>query len=392
MKRILYLLLFGVLITFESNAQTSIEHVLQAVEKNNTTLSALRLRMQAMKLANKTDIFLPNPEVEFNYLFGSPSSIGNRTDISITQGFDFPTAYGHRNTISDLKNEQVTMEYEKQKRELILQASLVCNQLVYLNALVNEYLQRIETAKRLVGLFQTKFESGEANILDYNKAKLGLLDLSKKVESLQVDKNAQLAELTRLNGGIPVEFSESEFQKVIIPQDFETWYALAEENNPVLSWLKIETEVSRQNEKLNSALALPKIQAGYMSEKVVGEHFQGITVGMAVPLWENKNKLKEARANTEVADALVLDTKLTFYNRLKSLHAKAVQLQGSLADYRKELELCNNTELANKALELGEISMIEYLMELAVYYESFNNMLDIQKQLHYTLAELNKYE
>lgn len=392
MKRILYLLLVGVLIAFESNAQTSIVDVLLAVEKNNTTLSALRLRVEAMKLANKTNIFLPNPEVEFNYLFGSPTSIGNRTDIRVTQAFDFPTAYGHRNTISDLRNEQVTREYEKQKRELILQTSLVCNQLVYINALVNEYTQRIENAKHLVSLFQTKFESGEANILDYNKAKLGLLDFSKKVESLQVDKNAQLAELARLNGGIVIEFVESEFPEVLIPQDFETWYAQAEEKNPVLSWLKIETEVSRQNEKLSSALALPKIQAGYMSEKVVGEHFQGVTVGLAVPFWENKNKLKEARANTEVADAVVLDTKLTFYNHLKALHAKAIQLQGSLVDYRKELEVCNNTELASKALELGEISMIDYIMELTVYYESYNNMLDIQKLLHQTLAELNKYD
>jgi len=50
----------------------------------------------------------------------------------------------------------------------------------------------------MVDLFHTKFETGDANILDYNKARLGLLDLTKKAESLQVNKEEQLAELTRL--------------------------------------------------------------------------------------------------------------------------------------------------------------------------------------------------
>ena len=392
MKQIVLLIITGVLIALESQAPSSIDKVLQEVEKNNTTLSALRLKMEAEKVGNKTDIFLPNPEVEFNYLFGSPSAIGDRTDIRVTQGFDFPTAYGYKNDISDLKNEQVSLEYEKQQKELFFHTRTVCNQLIYLNALLGEYSKRIENARRLADLFQSKFEAGEANILDYNKAKLGLLELSKKAESLKVDREEQLAELTLLNGGNPIDFSEAEFLLVNIPGDFETWYAQAEQNNPVLAWLKLETEVSRRNEKLNSALALPKFQAGYMSEKVVGEHFQGITVGMAVPLWESKNKVKEARAKTEVLEAVAQDNKVRFYNRLSALHAKAVQLQGSLNDYRKELNQCNNTELATKALETGEISMIDYIMELTVYYESLNNMMEIQKDLHQALAELRQYE
>lgn len=391
MKTFIFILT-GILVTLGSFAQTSIEQVLSEVEQNNTTLIALKRKADAETTANKTDLFLPNPEVEFNYLFGSPSVIGNRTDIRVTQGFDFPTVYSRKSDISDLKNEQVQLEYKRQQKELFLHTRQVCNQLIYINALLEEYSIRIKNAERMVTLFQTKFESGEANILDYNKARLGLLDLTKKAESLQVDKEEQLAELTLLNGGKPIDFQLAEFPNSGIPENFESWYAQAEQNNPLLSWLKLETEVSRQNEKLNSALALPKFQAGYMSEGIVGDHFQGITVGVSVPLWESKNKVKEARARTEVSQAVEQDNKLRFYNSLQALHAKAMQLQNSFNDYRNELELCDNTELAAKALEAGEISMIEYIMELTVYYESFNNMIEIQKNLHQTLAELKKYE
>lgn len=388
---IIYILLF-IWIAMDASAQTSIEQVLREVEQNNTTLVALKRRVDAETIGNKTDLFLPNPEVEFNYLFGSPSSIGNRTDVIVTQGFDFPTVYSHKSDLSDLKNEQVLLEYERQQKELFLHTRQICNQLIYLNSMLKEYSERIENARRMVTLFQTKFETGEANILDYNKARLGLLDLTKKAESLQITREKQLSELTRLNGGKAIEFQLSEFPVLVIPGDFENWYAQSEQNNPVLAWLKLETEVSRQNEKLNSALALPKFQAGYMSEKVEGEHFQGLTMGVSVPLWESKNKVKAAQAQTEVAQAVEQDNKLQFYNSLKTLHAKALQLQNSLNDYQKELELCNNTQLAAKALEAGEISMIDYIMELSVYYESFNNMIEIRTELHQTMAEMKQYE
>lgn len=392
MKQTIIIILACFLFIFKSVAQTSIEQVIQEVEQNNTTLIALKLKMDAETIGNRTDLFLPNPEVEFNYLFGTPSEIGNRTDIRVTQGFDFPTVYSLRSDISGIKNEQVLLEYERQQKNLFLQTRQVCNQLIYLNSILREYSERIENAKRMVDLFQTKFESGEANILDYNKAKLGLLDLTKKAESLQVNREEQLAELKRLNGGKMIDFQITDFPSIIIPEDFENWYKQAEQKNPVLAWLKLETEVSRQGEKLNLALALPKFKAGYMSEGIVGEHLQGITVGVSVPLWESKNKVKEARALTEVSQAVEQDNKLLFYNSLKALHAKALLLQKSLNDYLKELDDCNNTRLAAKALEAGEISMIDYLMELTVYYESFNNMIEIQRNLHQTLAELKRYE
>ncbi|MFA7494115.1 MAG: transporter, partial [Proteiniphilum sp.] len=65
------------------NAQTNINSLLTSIEENNTTLQSLRESAEAHKLENKTGIYLENPEVGFDYLWGNPSDIGKRTDFSV---------------------------------------------------------------------------------------------------------------------------------------------------------------------------------------------------------------------------------------------------------------------------------------------------------------------
>lgn len=373
------------------SAQKSVDDILIQIEKNNTTLSALRKSIDAQKVGNKTGIFLQNPEVEFNYLWGNPSSIGNRTDFSIRQSFDFPTAYKFKNQISNSKNEQTELEYRKQQKELLLQARNICIDLIYTNALKLEYGKRLNHAQNIAKSYKSKFDAGDTNVLEYNKAQLNLLNLSNKMELLEIDRTALLLELIRLNGGLVIDFAESEFQSAIIPVDFEQWYTQAEQSNPILNWLKQEIEISNKQVSLNKALSLPKVQAGYMSETVVGQQFRGISVGLSIPLWENKNTVKYAKANTVALEAVVADNKVQLYNQLKTLHSKAISLQSNVTEYRSKLQSFNSSDLLKKALDKGEISLIDYIMELSIYYENVNKMLELNRDMNKAVAELNQY-
>lgn len=139
-------------------------------------------------------------------------------------------------------------------------------------------------------------------------------------------------------------------------------------------------------------MGLPRLQAGYMSEDVVGEQFRGIAVGLSIPLLENKNAVKYAKAKTFAVQSAESDNRLQFYNILKALYTKAVSLQNSLNDYRINLQKFNNSVLLQKALDNGELSLAEYYFEQTVYYESFNRMLDIEKSLNETIIELYRYQ
>ena len=392
MKRLIILLSIILLPGVNLFSQNSIDKVVDEVLKNNTTLSALRKNADSELIGNKTGIYLQNPEFAFNYLWGSPANIGNRTDISVRQSFDFPSAYVYRNQISDYQNEQVELEFRKQSKSIIMQTRLVCNDLIYHNALKSELSKRIANAEKIAISFKSKFETGDVGILEYNKAQVNLLNLSKDAESVEIERNALLSELQGLNGGIFIDFTDSVYQLQTIAGDFEQWYIRAEQNNPVLQWLKQEVTISEKNEKLNSALGLPKFQAGYMSEDVVGQQFQGITVGLSIPLFENKNAVKYAKAKTIAVQSAEADTRLQFYNNLKALHTKAVSQQKSLNDYRTNLQLFDNSPLLQKALDLGELSLAEYIYELSVYYESLNKLLEMERDVNMTIAELNRYQ
>lgn len=215
------------------------------------------------------------------------------------------------------------------------------------------------------------------------------MNINKELESIEIERITLLSELTRLNGGNFIDFTDSQFQSPVIPAGFEQWYVSAEQNNPVLIWLKKEMEISKKQEKLNRAMSLPKLQTGFMSEKIIGEQFQGITVGLSIPLWENKNTVKFAKANTIALESIITDNKIQLNNYLKSLHTKAISLKQNADDYRLNLRLFDNSELLKKALDKGEITLIDYILELSIYYESVNKLLELERGLNNTAAELD---
>nr|WP_319509589.1 TolC family protein [uncultured Draconibacterium sp.] len=391
MKQLIFIIISILAISQFAKAQNSIDALLTEIENNNTTLSALRKTIDAEKIGNKTGIQLQNPEVEFHYLWGDPSAIGNRTDISVQQSFDFPSAYAYRNQIADMKNEQAELEYKKQKMDIFLQVRMICAELTYQNALREEYQKRQENASQIAKSVETKLNAGEANILDQNKAKVTLLNTEAELRHIEIQRQTLLQQLATLNGGNAVDFEETTFQTVPIDSDFEQWAAQAAANNPVLAWLEQEIAISDKNTQLQKAQSLPKLNAGYMSEKVVGEHFQGVSVGVSIPLFENKNTVKYAQLKNEAAQHRETDEKLRFYNEMKTLHAKAIAIQQNISQFQEQLNLQNDLALLQKALDKGSISLTEYLFELTVYYDSLEKLLDMERELSFTKAQLLIY-
>jgi len=387
-------IIISVIITvlgFNLFAQNTIDDVLTAVEKNNTTLSAYRKSTDAEKIGNKTGLTPQNPEVEFNYLWGNPSAIGNRTDFSIKQSFDFPTTYAFKSQISDLKNEQAELEYKKQRKEVLYQTRVLCVKITHYNAFKLELNKRYADALKVADAYKSKFNAGDIGILDYNKAQVNLLNVTKELENIEIERNALLSELTRLNGGNAIIFTDSLFPLQIIPADFEEWLTSVEANNPLLQWVKQEIVISENQIKLSSAMNLPKFYAGFMSEKVAEEQFLGFTAGITIPLWENKNAVNYAKAKTIAMQSIETDAKLQFYTSMKASHAKVIGLQNNVSDYRSKLGMYSNSELLEKAFNKGEISLTEYLYELSLYYDNVFMLLEMEIALHLAFTELLKY-
>ena len=387
MKKIILsiIVLFSVLSVSGQDVYTS---VLEQIEQNSTTLEALKEQMEAQKLGNKTGINPANPEVEFGYLWGSPSAIGNRKDINTRQTFDFPTVYAQRSRLSDLQNNSAEYQYKSQRMELLLSAKTFCIELVYYNALGKLYERQLDNAKQIAEAYERMKQTGDANQLEYNKAVLNYTNMDNEVKRINLECKRLLSELSRLNGGNPIVFDRAVYETAVLPADFENWYAQAEAENPALSYLKSQVEIDNRQVKLSRASSLPKFSVGYMGEFVAGQKFQGATIGMSIPLWENKNKVKQAKATVKASERIVEDARMQYYNRLKNLYVQVSGLQNNVRQYNSVFEQNDNGDLLFKAYRNGEISLLNYLLEMEYYFVAYNKRLQAERDLELALAEL----
>lgn len=379
-----------VLITHLVVAQNSIDSVLSVIERNNTSLMAARKSADAEKTANRTGLFLPNPEVEFAFLKANESQPVNRTDFSISQSFDFPTAYSYRNSISKLKNEQVDINYERERRTVLLRARLICSELVYRNALHVELQRRLNHAMRLASAYEKMLDAGEANIIEYNRAQLNLATVNNQMEINAAERATLLNELALLNGGNAVQFADSVFQPVALEMEFDDWFKSLNSNYTNIQWLALETSISAKEQKLNTATSLPRLSAGYMSENVPGEKFRGVTAGISIPLWENRNTVKYAKARTNALTSLQEDQTLQLKSNLFALYDRTSKLQSAVSSYRQRMNEFNNELLLTKALDSGHISLSEYFIALSEYYDAVDRLFEMEKELDMAYTELKQ--
>ena len=374
------------------HAQPSVDAVLDAVERNNTTLKALRQEAEAQKLGNRTGLLPEDPEVEFGYLWGKPHSIGPRKDLSVTQSFDIPTISGMKGRLADEKNKLPELQYRSDRMELLLQAKLCCMDLIYYNALKRELTTRLEHARTLADAYAAKLERGDIGVLEYNKVRLNLSAAEGALSRAEVERAALVQELRRMNGGEELPFSEEEYGTAALPSDFDTWYAGAEAANPALEYLRQQVVVAQKEISMSKVQGLPSFSAGYTREKVVGEAYRGVAVGVSVPLWENRNRVKEARASARAAEALQTDARQQYYDRLRGLYDRAAGLERTAREYRRSLAELDGTDLLNKALDAGRISVLDYVVELGLYYDAVDRALEAERDFRKAFAELSAVE
>ena len=372
-------------------AQDQIENLLLEIEQNNTVLAAFIQQAEADKIGNRTGIYLENPEVEVHYLWGNKEG-ETQTEFSIVQPFDFPTVYYHKQKLADEKNKQEDLKFRIKRAEILLEAKQICIELIYLKELSDKMEEQLKQGEQCVSAYRKKLDQGEISILDYNKAELNWLNNRQRMDELQLDRERLQSDLIRLNGGKPVDYTSPEYPLVSLSPDFDRWFEEIHENNRILCSLQQEIKISKMNEKVQRSSNLPSFSLGYMSEKGLEEHFQGPVLSISVPLWQNKNTVKQIKSQTRAFQAAKEDASIRFYNEVKYKYQQALQLKKMAETYGETFQTVDNAAFLKKALDKGEISLTNYLIELSVYYESIENFLKIKRNFHLVVSELQQWE
>lgn len=362
--------------------------ILPEIEQNNKSLQALRQEVEAEKAANHVGLAPSNPEVEFSYLWGHGSEESSRIDLSVSQSLPLSQILGYQARLAKQQDLRADLRLRAERTTVLLNAQKLCIEIVYCNALLHEYAVRLQHAETLADAYQQKFDAGNANALEYNKVRLNRATAQGEYQRLLTERNALLEQLSALNGGEPVTLTDSVFTPTLPPADFEAWYADAESRSPMLQYVRQEVEVSKADVRLSKAEWLPDLSVGYMSEGMTGNYYNGITVGVSVPLWQNTHRVRQAKASAAAAQLRADEQKQLFLSTLRTQYAQVVGLQKTWQGYQDALALTNNADLLLQSLQAGQISMLEYMMELSIYYDATSAALAAQRDYYEAMAEL----
>ena len=172
---------------------------------------------------------------------------------------------------------------------------------------------------------------------------------------------------------------------------FDIWYTEAEALNPVLEYARNEVELSERTIKLSRSAWAPKLSAEYSREWEEDAKINGFTIGMSIPLWADVNKVKSAKASAIASESRKKELEINFYYQIKNDYEKSVILQKSAAETKSSVEQLSNLKYLGKALESGEITMLDYIVEVQLYYEARTMALDAERAYYISLAKLSAY-
>ena len=377
--------------TYSIALADTVGDVLKQVAANNLTLQALVHDNHADVLDIKASNSIGGPSVEYSPFFTKGYSGVAESELVVSQEIDFPTKYAARNKQAKMQQTVGDKLLAKQRRDILLQAQLLCIDLIRLNQTLSMLRERLANSETLLQMYQKRMEAGDANALELNKVKLDCMEVRTLVNEAQGERTSLLQQLRQLNGGKPIDVTDTVLPDYPQITNFESYRALALASDADVAVAQTALRAADMNLKLQKNEWLPNISFGYRRNTEQGEGINGFLVGVSFPLYSNSSNVKAARQRRESAELQVVQAQ----NEAEaSLRTNYEQLQGlqQVIDHSDVKLLQESLTLFAKALQHGEITALVYYVEINSIYEKLQRHIDLHCQSVKLLAELHKEE
>lgn len=359
------------------------ESILLQIEQNNSTLRAVRDGVEAEKAENHTALTLADPEVEYSHYWGAPSAVGGRNDFSVSQALDFATLFGVKRQMARSKDELADVNYEERRLEVLMEASRLLVDVVYYNRCLDRHRSQQQEMKRAVELSEKAFKAGRINRLDLNKPRLALAELNATVAEEEMLREEALLRLKQLNGGNVVTIGQIDYS---VPQSMAHGRLSVNKQRE-----EAEQRVAENEVRMAKSQSMPQLTVGYASELTRDEKFRGITVGMSVPLWNNKNNVKRAKAQQQAARSKQQDVLFHIQSEYENQKARTERLRQYAQTLAENVPELSSKVVLHDAFERGDISALDYYLELTSDYELQHKALLAERDYQQALVVLAWY-
>ena len=356
----------------------TLPEALASVEANNPELKALRHEAEAAKAGGRAQSSMPDPEVSFGYLWSG------RKDVSVSQELDWATISGRRRAVSAAIDSLSESTYAVGRQDVLLRARLAYTGVVKSSLLVSLHTLRLDNATRLADMARRLLAAGGGRQSDAMVAALARAQALAELTRAQSELDTRMSELAALNGGEAIMAADTALTALgSLPGDFDSWYASVEVRVSPLALARARRGLASAEADVARAEAMPQVSLGYM-----GESYQGVTLGVSLPLWSARRKARQSRLEAVSAQSRLEAEECRLRSTMRAAFNKTLMLGRVAAELRESLQLNDGRALAAAALSAGEMTAAEAIYAESLYYDAAVATVNAEAEYLMAIAEL----
>ena len=361
---------------------------LDTLAANNTTLKTLEQKVEAELARNRATLRWDDPEAEVGYVFGTPKGVNAETSVSLTQSLDWGLLTGQKQKMIHAGNEVVLQNYLAERQQILAEGRRQLIQAVYYNRLCAELTDRLVRAREIQQLYETKFAQGDINRLEWNKVRLNTSITQTELDRARTAQRALNHELQRLNGGRELICTDTTYTLPALPAMVDLMRQV-EERHPLYKGAEAAVTQASKAVKVARTEALPTLSVGYTGAFTKGLRSHGMKAGITIPLWgQNRVKIKENRLQLAAEKMELKDVALQLRTAVSRQYTTAMTLQNTADQLYRDLVATDNSYYLRRSLEEGQISLLDYLLELSFYYTARTALLEAERDARLAQAEV----
>ena len=383
MKKLLLTLCLAAL-AIQMNADALSTQILQ----NNESLQAARLSLTGDELTLRTEGNLPDPEVEMEIMATPIATV----ELTATESIEWPGVYHMRRNARRHRIDAMHYLYKSKRMEVLKEARLAYADLVSLNNKLQRRRQLLAVVDSILkSISKAELRQG-FTVLDVSKLKIETFDIASDISSMEIQREVVIVDLMQMNGGKPldgVDLSSVSYPMDVMPVDhYVAAYYDSPEYQAVLSGLQADA----CDVKADKRSWLPNITFGYKFVYDGYDPGHGAVVGLSIPIFSNRGKVKASRAVQLSNDYAKTALSRKGEADIRSRYDELTRLRQSIADYRLRLNYQEVKRYLDQALESKTITIVDYLAEYQYILNAFLKLDDMQADLAAKYIELSKYE
>jgi len=305
----------------------------------------------------------------------------------VSQGFDFPTLYAARHKSNRLQQEGIDSRYGVARRDVLLEAQLLCFEAIRLDRERQLLERRMENADEMLSLFEQRLEQGDATALEVNKIRMERMNAAAELSRNATARTTVAESLRAMNGDKSVSLDGAEYPMMPSIGSFDEFREKMMADELELQVSLSDERTAAQQVKVNAQNWLPKLEVGYRRNTDLDEAVNGFLVGASFPIFSSRHKSGAAKARYAASQLRTEDVKAQTEARIRSLYNSVEQSAATMRTY--DLQLMRSTlDLLRRAVESGELSVIEYYVEADGIYSNMLSYVTVENTYYCTLAQI----